>query len=571
MNGIGALCSEAKSGSQPDGCPSELFCKRTDCKVNPVATSACEEPQREGTQCDSDFNAAKCLPCEPGTTCVGAGFGTVGAPKLGVCKKPCATAADCPCDNQSPPRECKVATGTDVQVCTGCAPVGGACEASSLDTSHCCGTNKQACGTLKVDGISKPSTCCIGVGGKCDPKSTNDDCCTNEGACASDGLCRKHCELNADCPGAERCDCAKKICEPSPPLGVPCKSTCDCGRNATCFINNATGNGSCVESCAGTGAVKCATGLVCLGGACVSPPARGTPCINDVQCNGSASGLLCSSVTHACEHDVCHACNGQDSDCAQKGISQLYCTNLACCITQGSPDFKCTSTEQCCPNLSCSNGACVTPKSCMSNNDCGADQTCEHIGDAHVCSATADALQHKTACLVDYGGGGGPGCNAAGATCTGSDDCCDGTFCDNAKGSCSCKLPNQACDDASSNDVKHPQCCTGKCIHHVTDGTFNKGHCGTCKEIGDECDGGGAQCCPAAPMDPEVACVRFDINGTYRCTSVSPSDACAGSGQFCRFQGLPTGNAEVTIKCCPDPGGTMTTDCPPLGTSNLCP
>ncbi len=201
------------------------------------APGLCVLPAAEGQGCDGDFNDPNpdlCSRCESGTTCV-----MWPGETRGMCRRPCTTAADCPCGGES---AClSTASGNFCRPCAGdglrcrrdgnndtmlcCkASEGSVCDASTdwrccrpnavscTENGQCCGTNRcisGQCGACRTLGQSaaNPGQCCAGLE-------------------LNSGVCKRPCRPNTACT------------VPGFPAGSPCATgqvtACDGSGNPTC-------------------------------------------------------------------------------------------------------------------------------------------------------------------------------------------------------------------------------------------------------------------------------------------------------------------------------------------------
>jgi|GEM_PF-2874972 len=411
-----------------------LICKAGSCgdgpHRHPLANKA------EGTACQDSFD------CKPPARC---GF-RVG--KLGICARPCATAADC-----SGGLSCVLASHS---------PVGGLC-----------GKVGKPIGKNEAEGGCSSNAECIS--GYCHPHDGTQTC---QFPCGGGYQCAGACAVT---PGSSVAVCVLK----------PIKIGNECSSNIRCETGVCGGNPfdkRCVALCSKD--ADCGSGMGCHqlghGGICVrkSGAAPGEMCSEDRFC---ASGMCVESVDGKRCRLPCSACAAGES-CADVGGVKA-CMPLAGKLPMGA---SCTQKEQCatgtcaamvpgrmcttackttkdCPcGMACEDKlgskVCVpfTPKLCVANGrGCASDLMCasDRCRDA-VCREVCklfEACPGGGVCRPDLARPGegtcqSPGPNAAGDLCSDDNECATG-FCPDDRCRTACDA-GHACPSGSA--------CTGK-------------------------------------------------------------------------------------------------------------
>lgn len=192
-----------------------------------------------------------------------------------------------------------------------------------------------------------------------------------------------------------------------------------------------------------------------------------------------------------------------------------FCTDGQICYkTDANPEGTCSAPEcsfadDCPGDIPCNNGVCggdAAEPECSLSNPCPEGQVCNW---AQKCVPEASS-----------------------GSCTGTDDCGDGEFCDPQTDSC---LPAVSCDNV--------QCDPGEvCIEGY----------GTCQPDGNTCTNiTPADCSGATPHLDQQSCT---------CVSCTSSSHC-GAGQAC-VGGTCQTNTECATPCSPDAPGTCGGDTP---------
>lgn len=134
---------------------------------------------------------------------------------------------------------------------------------------------------------------------------TKDAECNQAGRICTAGACVKGCREDAQCPTNQVCLQGQCDFDDS---SVECYYDFDCELGAICVSS------ACIAGCHGN--IDCPTGQTCTSGSCkatttTTPPAGGTPCVSDGQCNPGVNGAgkICSAQGTCV--DGCH----QDNQC----------------------------------------------------------------------------------------------------------------------------------------------------------------------------------------------------------------------------------------------------------------
>jgi hypothetical protein len=174
--------------------------------------------------------------------------------------------------------------------------------------------------------------------------------------------------------------------------------------------------------------------------------------------------------------------------------------------------------------------------------------------------------------VAQIDGGGGGECGSA--TCTASQDCCDGICVDTQNNATHCGTCGNACDSEKSSGCTAGSCtcnfasaCTGDstccatgCKNTMTDAQ-NCGLCGrpcgpgetcmggqcVCGTTGSECQGG-LDCCPAGCVDTSMDEANCGTCG-MTCTG---GDLCTGGACACAFTCPPPLPLFSKVVCCGD-------------------
>jgi hypothetical protein len=439
-------------------------------------------PIASGTQC----SAAKCVdgaPSEetPAGACDAAGACIVGAPQScqeyvcdaqnGVCKKQCASDADCIAGHF-----CGAAT------CQPKLALGAACAANNHCTSGYC-----------TDGVCCESAC----GGECRKCNATGTCgqeaagtkdaacpaatpvCDAAGACVE---CTQNGMVDPNCPMAEPICIASKCVDASctdmalssgetdvdcgGPKCAPCANGKSCGASSQNCQSGFCSGGTCA-ACTFDG--QCGAGNYCAAGVCKPKKADGKACAlgNECQSSQCVDGVCCkttcSGTCVACVMGKTGAADGTcapvlpmtdpDGECPMADPST--CGNAGGCDGMGSCRLWPSGTEcvaQFClaavtsnPDLCNGVGACVDggtiscapyvcnamgdacKTACANQAECVATHYCENqvcvpkkdLGAA--CTGTAQSYECKSGFCVDEGAAGKLCCDAA---CTGACQAC---------------------------------------------------------------------------------------------------------------------------------------------------
>lgn len=381
--GGGAQCDSHLSANT---CGAELFCKDS-VKCNTGSPDRCGLFSLEGSPCDSNANFPNCSPCQPGTVCT-----------IGVCRKTCATTAECDTNQCDPGRRCiDVTTLPGNPKSTVTTSGVGECFHCAAKLHDSCDVNSPCCGPGQVCAIAFGNSCCMAVGATTSqgsPCTSLADCCgafvnpavhctdlvgTGDRRCLACTVTGSSCNTDADC------------------CTTLCTGTCvcraqgeKCSQSAECCTANCLDNGTCgvvrpppppPQGDAGAGdagALNCARpGAICGTGA-------GNVCCAGLHCNDT-NHCDCGAVGVSC-----------DVPGGNNGVGQL---NQLCC-----PGLGCTAAKKCgqCQNL---HGSCSGSGCCADQGDCvqlftSSLPSCEIL--PTTCRQTGEQ------CRFPRGNGGGP-------------------------------------------------------------------------------------------------------------------------------------------------------------------
>jgi Cys-rich repeat protein len=297
-----------------------------------------------------------------------------------------------------------------VTVSAGCAQEDYYCDASGCfrcDGVGCRLLDPPARPPCRGDFECSEGTVCTALG--CTAECAADADCV-EGTVCRDGLCAAPqepepeptpgtCTRNADCP-ASGLECRDGVCVEAPVPAcsdaAPCASGAVCVEGAcvpvdeTCQFNFECGAGrlcvnqQCVEGCAAD--ADCPRGQTCdeASAVCVAVPPMTGACTNDAACGAN----------RVCLDSVCVDACTTDAACGEG----RYCSGGVCRIDTRPRPF-CTSNSDCAPGRPCIGGVCRTP--CTTStmcamfdvqfNFCGAEGYCLTTNEVSSdCRAAAD-------------------------------------------------------------------------------------------------------------------------------------------------------------------------------------
>jgi hypothetical protein len=527
------------------------------CTVDTCQGGLCNTAAVNGTVCGAPASCSGLIPNAagiPAASCQG-GNCTSQAPV------PCG--ATVPCNGPA----CQGGCSTDVQCAVGffcniplsqCQPnkaPGGSCtrDAMCLGGTTCVDT--VCCTTACGGGVATDCVTCNGAGtaGACTNQTgtpCNDTLFCNGADTCNSGVCSVHAAV-PPCPGPdgdgnckESCNEATDTCDADDPAG----STCNDGLFCTV-----------AEKCNATG--------VCTGGTPMDCSASGNQC-NTASCDEAAdtckgtplNGNACNDGSSCTTNDTCNAgtCTGTMSCDDGNPCTVDSCSGALTC--QNVPG---NAGAQCRP----ANGTCDDPETCNGTSpNCPADL----VNGARTCSPASCTLGQATPAGVCNGASGtcptvtaqscgNYVCNAAacGTTCTGPNDCAQGSFCD-ATGHCNSKgQPGAPCTSGG-------QCASTFCTDGVCCNSDCSGNCEACNVAATR-----GVCSPVtgSPVGSRPACIGDNSGCNATCDGIEPK-ACAipGNSVQCRAPSCTNGIATDPAVCdgisgkCPT---VKTTPCAP--------
>jgi hypothetical protein len=498
--------------------------------------------------------------------------------------------------------ECSNGFACQNNVCSSsqCAdPAGIVCHAKCVPPGQCasCGGSGQPCcpGNTCTAGKCSNGVCCpgnqINCNGRCQQCCVVSDCISmpgqtpscNNGTCqysptcgAADGVCPTGCTNDVDCKKALGAACMNNAeCESNTCADRHCCTRAACGACLSC-----TGSaGTCVANDAVGG---CATGQVCVNGACKKQ--NGVSCTDASECQTG----LCTDG-HCCTRAVCDPCQscGAGGTCitndgAGRCSPGQTCANGVCKKANGGPcasDAECVTNRcnvNCCATTGCPqcqtctgpNGACAPngTKACMAA--CIPEKQCCACDTSLKCSATGREIVASSCnttngvcgppqivapcnpgpCMICSGGRCVPDATAQGKTCE------TGSFC----------AANGACVLKTCGGVGMPCCANSQCdsplgcIIHFPD--IPDFQCALCGAINKPCCTTGDGC----SFDPNLTCVAFSA-GTHDCVHCGQeNEPCCGFGNG--SPGTCTAgllcHAEVSVPVCRHCGDQGDICCP---------
>ncbi|MBQ4084546.1 MAG: hypothetical protein IJC30_02680 [Alphaproteobacteria bacterium] len=334
---------------------------------------------------------------------------------------------------------------TDVACEGGCCPKGATCCGS-----NCCTGNQVCCN----DACHSP---CVGEGlsGQRDGEDCSCACDETRGFKKIDGLCR--CEANKHVENGE-CVCDSVACDTS--TGAYIDENCQCKCPAGKVFD---GNGRCVEcvskdDCNAENCEECIDNE-CKGQCCIDAKdscEAGDKCCGNLPCT---DGVCCAGTKASC---------GSADDCCNDEFS---CSNGVCCAPKGT---ECSAPTDCCDeSLGCDtttgveNVCCVLMQSegCTSRNECCGGIACT---DGTCCTDRKDACTNENECCHGLPCTSGSCCAPLGNTCQSKDDCC---FASNNKeyecqGTCCVPFGEIKCEPVDENDTKGYCCDNYSCVNN---------------------------------------------------------------------------------------------------------
>lgn len=313
------------------------------------------------------------------------------------------TCQACPAETPTACNGGCVNTATDSDNCGDCGVVCPSGMACSGGICQCTDSTKSLCGGTCVNKSTDIFNC-----GSCGTQCFGGSSCVNGGCRCAHG---QHFDATGTCT---------------------CQDT-TCSGNGDCCNAYVCGNGGQCVPCSPAGTAvdnqaKCCSG-VAVDGICADR------CLSDAGC-ATGKGQVCSNGVCDCGHGA-HMVAGGSCVCAGTGCG----ANGDCCDEYTCyPDDTCqackpagtTLTEQefgsrdiCCGRIECPTGEpndlCVCMAACEDASDC--------VGDGQICQHYTDGSSYCNCPLgrgMDYAGN----CICDRASCTRSDQCCDGYTCD---------------------------------------------------------------------------------------------------------------------------------------------
>ncbi len=298
---------------------------------------------------------------------------------------------------------------------------------------------------------------------------------------AQAGLCLASvADAGCNSPSLFSNEACAKVSSPNQNTGQGCFSSNDC-KSAT----EGCGGASCMQTCGPTGGQgqpcpksgPCGANLRCdfLTDTCIPPAAIGATCRYSNDCDATG---YCDSLTEKC---VALPTAGQTCRTSIPACTNgFYCGPGNTCQAKLALNVMCTSNGSCQDALFCD--FTKTPDSCQTR-----------LGNGATCPAGFDACASGLRCL-------GSVCQppkAAGATCSGFNDCASELYCDDVLRTC----------QATVYDLVENQTCTGDtrncggglvCQGAAVNPAGGMGTVGLCKvpKVGDACKSKFADECP---------------------------------------------------------------------------
>ena len=441
-------------------CGTNQICQAGHCVANETTCSTdgdvlcdnrCIDPMTSNKYCGADEHCKGYTECTDDTSC-----------QNGTCQK-----TQSPEEPDPPTVECK----TNEHL------YNDACEPDDADN---CGTHGASC-SLKINGWASGD--CIQT--TCTVKSCVEGMHVYDNTCESDDI--------------ENCGLRGRVCANTVAgwkTGACTQGKCKVLQCIDNFHVDA-GTGECVQdtsACCGPTCTKCADGLVCAAGVCLSNCTNGDKYCNGVCANTDVSPTNCGE----CGHD----CNTEMPPNAQS----MICTNGACMLATCKENYR-ISGDTCVPYSettcgkesidctktagwntgSCEDGKCI-PKSCQENY--------------HVAKTDSNSILCELDSPLNCGGHG--------IACKQKEDCVAGK-CVCAEGLTSCGTGNNA-----------------QCINIQTD-VNNCGSCGHACENQQMCSSG--QCIGKTICDGIVRDTQSDVDHCGGCNQRCPDGKICSQGQ----------------------------------------
>jgi hypothetical protein len=286
-----------------------------------------------------------CQPFQPqcgfeGSACVGDGDCCSGKCCDGTCHE---NYACCPTDFTSPSPDCGFSETCDNNgLCTPlpCAVHGSACTADGdCCEGICCGNSCRSGAACCWEDGASTTHCSIG------------EFCSGDGVCVPEPICGVEgtgCAFDGDCCQGKCCDGTCRMSYACCPIEATLQSP-DCGFSETCDSNGACAPIACVgegASCANAG---CCEGLTCVADVCEAAGSAG--CESDDDCAATAGEAVAA---------IC--CGGA-------------CVQLECCIDADDPNERCGAGETCFEGI-CDPVCTVEEDACSSSSECCKDLSC---------------------------------------------------------------------------------------------------------------------------------------------------------------------------------------------------
>jgi hypothetical protein len=547
-NDCSETCSEAAdacSGNDPNGsdCEDSLFCNGDDkCSAGSCSVHGGDPcPGSDGDlDCSETCNEAgnACTASDPNNTVCNDAVFCNGSDK---CQSgSCSLHTGNPCGGPDGDANCSESCNEEAETCTAPDPNGSPC----TDGLFCTGTDTCSGGACSIhlgnncpgpDGDSGCAESCNEATDACNAHDPDGSACIDESFCNGadtclSGMCAQH--SGDPCTGpdgdgncAESCNEAGDACNAADPGGSPCNDNLFCNGADTCAAGACSVHAG--SPCPGAdGDGNCAESCSEAADACASPDSNGAPCNDGVFCNGADTCLA-----GACSQHAGSPCAGADGD--------ANCSET------------CNETTDTC-NAADPNGS-----SCTDGLFCNGADTC---------SAGACSVHAGTPCAAPDGDGNcSESCSEAADACTGPDPngsvCNDGLFCNGADtclaGACSqhagnpCPGPDgdldcsetcsESADACTANDTNGSACqdglvcngadtcVSGLCNEHagasVCPGADGDGDCSeSCSDVGETCAGQDPQ---GSACDDGIFCNGADSCANGTC-SVHAGNPCAG-------------------------------------------
>ena len=454
----------------------------------------------------------------------------------------------------------------------GTVPLGAECTAPS----QCSQLGGLA--TCADNGFSRDGAlnCCRNLDGACtDPAQ----CCgiqaCNNGVCGGTTLV----EPGGACTAASQCNQTggAVVCADN---GYAGDGAFNCCRNAGGACN-ASGNSA---DCCGTN--KCVGG-VCTGGATTGDLALGASCTATTQCSQTGGAAVCADngITTDGTSNCCRQAAGACTSAAQC-CANLTCTNGACVSTTApggtvTPGGTCTATSQCSQtggavvcadngissdgDLNCcrnASGACANGSGCCgsllcTNGVCGGTTSGGTVTAGGTCTATSQCSQTGGALVCADNGISGDGllncCRNQGGACANGSGCCGNLLCTN--GVCGGTISGGGTVAPGGACTATSACSqTGGAVVCADNGISSDGDLNCCRNAGGAC-ANGSGCCGSLLCTNGTCGGTTDGNSTVglggTCTATSQCTQSGGS-TVCADNGL---SSDGMLNCCRNAGG----------------